>query len=279
MRDALPDYIQTAIDSGSIREVCPRCDGGSTRESCLSIRYSEDAVTTFKCFRSTCGWFGMTAMDNRARVETKKLKVGRVYRNPTIPLQGNYVSILRDRYQLRRASADGHGWRISEHGEELVMPVLDRYGRERGHVTRTFETPKRCYTYKATVQPWLDWWFDDLNSAPVVVVEDCLSACRLHGLGYNACTLLGTSMSTEQAREIADTAGDRAVHLALDRDAFDKAMKLRDRHAHVLRIDTVACLTVDIKNIEHDDDILKLFGDTDGRDTTLRSSVQGPEGL
>ncbi len=169
-----------------------------------------------------------------------------------------------------------HGWTEDGTGTTLVMPILDPYGRVRGHVTRTFDTPKRCYTYKATSQPWLDWWFDTDNPAPVVIVEDALSACRLQGCGFNAVALLGTSMTTEQASEIDIVSTPRSVHLALDRDAFQKAIKLRSRHAHILRLDTVACLTVDIKNMDSDDDIREMFG---GRDTTSSCDVPQQESV
>jgi hypothetical protein len=184
------------------------------------------------------------------------MKEANVYRDPLEKMSHALQYMLLDTYCIHPAIADEHGWR--ENGKTLVMPVRDAYGRDRGHVTRTFDTPKRCYTFKATSQPWLDWWLVN-DHAPVVVVEDALSACRLAGCGLNACALLGTSMTIEQAKEINAVADERPVHLALDRDAFLKACKLQQRFSHILPNMCVNCLTVDIKNMDSDDDIREMF--------------------
>ena len=258
-RNALPPELQAAIDGGIARTRCPRCDGGTEAESSLSIRYSDDGVVSFKCFRATCGWFGLTLIDPDAVYDFKKIKEANVYRKPTVPVQGDGRASLILDYGLNPATWTAHGWRMSEDGGELVLPILDQYCRERGHITRTLTTPKRVYTYKATCQPFLDWWFADHNTAPVVVVEDCLSACRLRGLGYNAVALLGTNLSQADAREIQEVSKLRDIYLALDRDAFGKAIKLRARHKHILDLAGVICLDEDIKNIPSDDTIRGLF--------------------
>ena len=281
-RNALPDYLQRALDAGSEREVCPRCDGGTDHESSLSIRPDRggEGVVTMKCFRASCGWFGITLLDGTVQYDLKKIKQGNVYRDPIQPIDMQAYDTLVAGYGLMLTEWEKHGWGLNERGDALVMPIRDHYGRERGHITRTvYEDKKRVYTYKATAQPFLDWWFRETNTAPVVVVEDTLSACRLSGLGYNAVALLGTGMSQADAREIAQVAGSRPIYLALDRDAFKTAMKLRDRHAHIIGIDMVVCLDEDIKNIEDDHDIRQLFGDRNGRDTTTRSDLREPEGL
>lgn len=215
-------------------------------------------------------------MDERADVTRRKVKEARVYDTPTIPLQGEPLSRLIADYGLSKGQMMAHGWRLSEDGNWLVMPVRDPYGLDRGLITRTvYETPKRVYTYKQTSLPFLDYWLHDSN-APVVVVEDTLSACRLSGLGYSSIALLGTGISREDAREIASVTKGLDRILSLDRDAFDKAMKLRDRHAHVCRFHRVLCLDEDIKNMEDDNDIRGLI---DGRYTTSSGHLQGQKSL
>ena len=273
--DRLPEYLQDALRNHRGREVCPKCDGGSTREESLSIRPLDDGlIHKLSCWRATCGWYAFVGGVDVKSV-TKKVKTGSVYRDETFPLRvlGHK---LGSTYGLGHLHMLAHGWTEDGTGTTLVMPVRDPYGRIRGHVTRTFDTPKRCYTYKATSQPWLDWWFDLNNPAPVVIVEDALSACRLQGCGFNAVALLGTSMTTEQAQEIASVADDRPVHLALDRDAFQKSLYLYNRYLHQLSFAGVHCLTVDIKNMDSDDDIRRMFG---GRDTTSSCDVPQQESV
>lgn len=264
--DSLPAGIAQAIEAGDTRKhVCPRCDGGRSSETSLHVRYSDDGVVRLKCYRASCGWFALLLADGAAEVTRKKIKQGRLYRDPTVPVDESARDMLASAYGLHGYESR---WRLSEDGQTLVMSIRDPCGMERGHQTRTlYLDEKRCFTFKATAQPFLDWWIDRENSAPVVVVEDALSACRLSGLGYNAVALLGTGMSNEDAREIRQTAGDRRIVIALDRDAFDKAIKLAQRHRYILGPTDVICLQEDIKNMQDDDDIRELI---DGRDEANR---------
>jgi hypothetical protein len=258
--DSLPEYVRQMIEQPAMgsKTICPVCNGGRTGEISLSVRQVDDGpLVKLSCWRATCNWYCYVG-DAGLRLERKKLKEGRVYMEPTAKVSRWMKDQLASDYGLKASYWDEHGWRQAVDRNELVMPVLDQYGRERGHVTRTFDTPKRCFTYKATQQPWLDWWVQNTD-APVVVVEDTLSACRLAGVGLRAVALLGTSMTIEQAREIAEVAGVEPVHLSLDRDAFDKALKLRDRFQHVVGFDSVYCLDMDIKNMDSDEDIRLLF--------------------
>jgi len=254
---SLPDYLRDDITAGNGRCVCPRCGGGTTREPSLDVRQDGIGVLKLKCFRASCSWFAVSVTDPNAKLQQRAIKPPSVYREPTVPIQGNGITILRNEYQCKREAVEQHGWRMSEHGTEFVLPVLDPYGNVRGHITRTLSKPKRVYTFKATAQPWLDHWRNS-GSSSCVVVEDCISACRLFGLGFNAVALLGTGMTVEQAREIDKYYGSSKIYLALDNDAFEKSLHMAKRHRHAVKLLPV-CLTQDIKNMQHDEDIRRLF--------------------
>jgi len=253
----LPEYLRFVVENPTMgsKTVCPKCDGGRTGELSLSVNEKEDGIVWLRCWRASCGWRGLTMTDPTATVSNRRMKKVTVYREPIEPLTEAMLDRLL-KYNLRLPVAARHGW--GSNGDTLVMPVRCPYGGVRGHVTRTFATPKRCFTYKATAQPWLDWWRSGAQCKPVIVVEDTISACRLAGLGYDSVALLGTSISNPQAKEIAKVADRRPVYLALDRDAFVKSMHLAKRHAHIVQFLPV-CLTEDIKNMKDDDDIHKLF--------------------
>ncbi len=256
--ESLPEYLRQVVEAGTPgKYLCPKCDGGRSKEMSLSVYGSGEGIVKLRCWRASCGWFGLTMTDPTAELHRKHIKPPSVYREPTQPITGrNLGPMLTRRYGLQRDLIDGHGWATDQDARTLVMPIRCPYGGERGHVTRSFETNKRCYTYKATAQPWLDWW---AGGKTIVIVEDCLSACRLAGLGYTAVALLGTGITVAQAQEIAAYAGQgRSVWLALDRDAFGKALKLASRHKHIVPLMPI-CLDEDIKNMKHDDDIHKLF--------------------
>ena len=257
--DALPEYLRDQITAGGARCVCPKCGGGSSKEASLDVRQEETGVMRLKCWRSTCDWYGITVTDVNARIQSKTMKPPTPFRDAIMPLGPLMGRILVQAYALDPKVWRAHRWGQSETGRQLIMPVLDQYGQERGHVTRTFDTPKRCYTFKATAQPWLDHWITTLEEdPPLVLVEDCLSACRLSGIGFDAVALLGTSISVDQAKEIAEVAGGRPVYIALDNDAFVKSLKLVDRHKHIVNMMPIL-LTEDIKVMDSNADIIGLF--------------------
>lgn len=252
--EQLPSYVQEAIAAGNGYTKCPTCG----RDGKLGLTYV-DAIVHANCFRSTCGARYLTVTDPTVRFDRKKVKEARPYDKETKMIYGTARDMLIVDYGLDWRTWDHHGWKLSIDETELIMPIRDAYNRTRGHITRTlYEKPKRVYTYKETAQPFIDWWFQSMNSAPVVVVEDALSACRLSQLGYNAVALLGTGINQDTAREISATADDREIILALDRDAFDKAVKYSRKHAPIWGQIKVLCLTEDIKNMTDDDDIKRL---------------------
>ncbi len=254
---SLPESLRDAIASGAQRTLCPKCLGGTTSEQSLSIRPdAEGVIVKLSCWRSTCDWYAYTVVGEGVTMTTRNVKAATVYCEATMLVSHVLEGRLREVYGLQPAVYEVHGWAQTACKPELVMPIRCPNGGVRGHVTRTFTTPKRCYTYKATAQPWLDWWTGHLER-PTVVVEDTLSACRLYGLGYNAVALLGTSITVEQAKEIA-AYSEGEVFLALDRDAHAKSINLARRHSHIVQMLPV-CLTEDIKNMDSDLDIHKLF--------------------
>lgn len=254
--DKLPEYLRDQITAGNSRCVCPKCGGGSSKESSLDVRQEETGVMRLKCWRSTCEWYAITVTDPNAQIQSKTVRPPRPFSDPIMPLDDRMQRILVQAYALNPNQFDKHRWGQSEDGRQLIMPILDRFGRDRGHVTRTFDEPKRCFTFKATAQPWLDHW--PTGGDILVIVEDCLSACRLSGIGIDAVALLGTSISVAQAQEIAETANGRPVYLTLDNDAFVKSLKLVDRHKHIVNMQPILLLE-DIKAMDSDDEIRELF--------------------
>ena len=254
--DKLPNYIRDCLDAGVTRTSCPQCHGGTSHEESLSIRAAGEGMIKISCWRASCGFYAVSFIDPDARWQFSKLKEGRPLTEDVLPISPDVAAILSNDYGLRPSVYKLHGFGLLSTGQ-LVMPVRAPTRQTRGHMARTLDGQKRVFAYKATSQPWLDWWTYG-DSDKVIVVEDQLSACRLSGLDLTACALLGTNISADEAKEIATTARSRPVYLALDRDAFDKALKLSARHRHILPMIPV-CLDTDIKDAQNDADILALF--------------------
>ena len=269
--DSLPEYLRAAIadPTHGRRTRCPTCGGGSSKEESLSIFAvdNEDDMVKVSCWRSTCGYWGYVMLDGTVKFVGKHMKEARPFDRPTIPIQGAAKLTLRRDYGLSQSVMERRGWRLLQDAPEtLVMPIKDRHGQELGHVTRTLPTSngqyfkKRVDTFKCTAQPFLDAWISTAE-APLVIVEDCLSAARLASIGLNAVALLGTNMSTADARAIKEIVfydTNKTCFLALDEDAWDKSLKFAGKFAHILTMLPVP-LTVDIKDMADDHDIHELF--------------------
>lgn len=276
--DSLPDVLQSQIKAGVDRTVCPACGGGSTHEVSLSIRDVEGGLLKkLSCWRASCGFWGFVSLPGAA-VCTRKMKQAEPFSRPTVDIHGQLADKLELDYGLSVRRLTLRGWRMEDClTPTLVIPIRAYNGDIRGHITRTFEDPKRVFTFKETARPFVDYW-PQMGASKTVIVEDCLSAARLHQLGYTAVSLMGTNMSVDDAREI-NFYSPWPVYLALDRDAFDKSLKLAKRHRHVLNMQPI-CLDKDIKNMQHDSDILRLFGDADVRRDDARSgSVRESQSL
>ncbi len=258
--DRLPPETRKAVADPlyGARVMCPKCDGGSTRERSLSIRSvdNNDGMLKLSCWRGTCGYWAYVLLDGTFEWQGKQMREPSVYRDEILPCTPEQLEILVRDYGLDAELLGKRGWASTPDGA-LLIPIRGVYGSEMGHITRTLDKKKRVYTYKATAQSFLDVWYAHPDK-PWVIVEDCLSAARLIPCGLNAVALLGTNISSRDAKALAEITSGRA-YLALDNDAWDKSLKWANRHAHVLTMLPVP-LNLDIKNMESDDDIKKLFG-------------------
>ncbi|KAJ8459662.1 hypothetical protein OPV22_032588 [Ensete ventricosum] len=76
------------------RNLCPKCQGGSSKERCLSFFISVDGLlASWVCFRATCGWRGSVRPFEESKIvyaktrQTLKLKDYRVITENDLQLQ------------------------------------------------------------------------------------------------------------------------------------------------------------------------------------------------
>ena len=237
--NALPVDLQQAVlgvDSAS-GLLCPACNGGRSGERSLGYR-REGFLGFFNCFRAGCGYKAIVPMAGGYEVRPPVFKPRPYTGALKEPGYGLYA-LLKQRYGLEiattsrfvREPVDSFGTWISLGRDyqapvprAMYMPVLSPYGEDRGGVLRYLDgTKPKTVSYLTTSQPALAWYVRDAlpKLGPVVIVEDQISAMRCRQLGYNAVALMGTNINDEKAREIRR---DRPVLLALDKDAFSKAV-------------------------------------------------------
>jgi hypothetical protein len=97
----------------------------------------------------------------------------------------------------------------------------------RGYIARSLSgaTPKVLTYDERPEQPFIGWAGSEINR-PVIAVEDWVSAEKIQASKLaTAVALNGTYLSLDMVTEIQSTANGQAVILALDRDAYPKALK------------------------------------------------------
>jgi len=140
--------------------------------------------------------------------------------------QGDAVRLLMP-YNIGVPAMLEFGIRAVVDKDAVYMPVYGPAGQERGGMLRYFDgTQPKAVSYKATDQPWQAWHMPDGSQDldVLVIVEDQLSAMRCWQLGYTAVALLGVNLNSDKAAEIRSTCADMRTLLALDADAFSKAL-------------------------------------------------------
>ena len=128
-------------------------------------------------------------------------------------------------------------YRVSCKDGRVVLPISGPNNELLGHILRDFTgtlTPK-VLTYKDTDGPFIHWAVNMHGNKDIVIVEDWLSAEAVGRLGGVAgVALLGTHLTDEAQKQILHNASQAQVHVALDRDAFVKGVKLAAKLAACL---------------------------------------------
>lgn len=234
-----PSYIQDLLSDGCNHSsvLCPVCSGGRTGELSASV-YNDGPTAAIKCHRAGCGYYSTVMLDPTYRRPEAFMPPKfhpKVCKHELYSiLEGDSPGIyLRHRYGVERDTLTRFGVK-HVHGKKAVyMPVYDMVGFERGGTIRYFDgSEPKAVAYKHTDKPWQAWYVHDHHSAPLVIVEDQLSAMRAWQIGYNAVALLGTNLNTRCMDEIAEWARGRKILLALDNDAFRKAINYAKRYQH-----------------------------------------------
>lgn len=215
----------------TLREVCPQCGGGSTRELSLSITLDDSGYMLWHCFRASCGFSGKRltwgVVHGHGATPKKRPKdfTGAL---ETLPLE--QARWLEDKFGLKAPQ----NWRWAPEYSRLYIPILGPTGKHRGAMLRSTINalgPKSLTFKEATEEPWFHWYSVEDNSR-VVLVEDMFSAQKLQQSGIPCACLLGTHLGLDKVREIL-TQTDQ-VSLALDKDAYSKSIGYAVQYKHLL---------------------------------------------
>lgn len=244
--------------------LCPRCNGGRSREHSVSV-YPSAAAVKAKCHRASCTWWGAWASNSVGSWSPSYITPDpRPYLGALRACDWNLRNIFSTRYQLTEETIE----RCVRHAFEeprlsVYLPVYPAYGKARGGVLRRLEYGK--YKTENFVEdrtsPFIAW-YGHVGYEAVVVVEDQLSAMRVMQLGRTGVALLGSSLSNDKWDEIKEHSERYkcpTIYLALDRDAFPKALDMARRFCPTTHVPVkVLLLDRDFKDCTDDEILAKL---------------------
>lgn len=240
--------LASPLDNGTtIREICPRCGGGSTNEQSLSITKSEDGHVLWQCFRASCTEKGTTNSVGRSSVLPAKKR--RVFTGKVEPLSSAHLERI---YKLWGIVKPPYWYWTPEHMGRVAMSLRSPKYMHRGWVLRDIynRSAVKALTYVDEGEEGISWYKTTIG-APTVLVEDVPSAVRASTSGVNAVALCGTGVGATRAEEIAEYA-TRPVIVALDQDMTAESFKIANRWALLWGDVTVLPLKKDMKDMSEE---------------------------
>lgn len=238
-----PELAMLAVNmplGTSTREICPRCGGGSHKEKSLSLTLSEDGNLLWKCHRASCGDSGKIFVWGAIEEGRKAVKkTPRRFTGRTEHLSEAAYDWFWSKYQIGRRILDEWGIKFCPEMNRIVYPITgppNKY-RIRGYQAREWadKLDIKVLTYQELVdEPFAHWGYQHTAKYPIIIVEDVVSALKVEQANLNVLALNGTNLSQKLVREIIDV--NRQVILALDKDAYSKAVGYAGTYSHLLSL-------------------------------------------
>ena len=198
------------------------------------------------CHRASCGLDPGYAGDDRyagavIRSTPANLPPRKRWDGCFFPCTEEDVSYFDERFGINLYGDRGYWVRMTE-GDCYAFPLYGIYDEDRGVVIRQPTwggyppCPREGDGGKAKSLTFLEGdaikagWYHAKDKDTVVVVEDQVSAMRIASMGYTAYALLGTYFSDDNYRDLIQFNPNASIHLALDADAYDKAIKITRKY-------------------------------------------------
>ena len=222
---SVPQAIALLALGGPGRYICPKCNGGSDNERCLSINGD-----SWRCWRSTCGYWGGPNGGRGRVVVNSRSKEPRHYTRPYKPLNGDQAALISSKFGLAGGVIDGY----SETDDRFILGVSGPQHQLRGHIAYSLSGGKpKSVNYWAKTDEAFNHWAMSLRPPAIVVVEDWFSAEKVREAEATGVALNGTLLTQQMITDIAHVASRWQIptYLAFDRDAFPKAISYQTKFA------------------------------------------------
>jgi hypothetical protein len=232
--DYIKDLAATLNTGDNYRGTCPKCKGGSTKESSFSVRKISDVSYYYKCWRNKCGFRGGWNEDftDYVKKSTKIIKKPKLSPFPKYlsmtELSSTQKASMLSKYHMTPNIITFHRMKYCPERDWLVIPLFGFYPpSEDKHAIiskalKEHEIPKTYY-WRERDYPKIHvpLGLPDATDAErtVYIVEDPLSAIRVCSAGLPAVSICGTHFSEDHAKLLIPRY--RTLKFALDPDTWD----------------------------------------------------------
>lgn len=169
----------------------------------------------------------------------------------TKTLDKDMLKMLEEKYGITpRELEDNNIIQIANrHG--LLMPLYNLSDYAYGHTTKYFDSEYKAVHYLTTDTSKLHFIRPRKRPTTVTLVEDVLSAIRVHRFNQGV-ALLGTNLTSAHVSDLKRLGVEELI-IALDPDAINKAVKMKNQYGLFFSQTRVVSLSDDPKNLEHDE--------------------------
>lgn len=233
---------------GDYRELCPACEGGTSREKSLALRVYVGGAWGATCFRASCGWYARTdGSHQRASKEPRYFTAER-----------HELTDEQKAFFIRKFGFVPQDTFYSPYNDRFVYRVSGPHFEPRGWVARSFsgDSPKVLTYVEKPDQPFIGYT-GPMNKSFVdfdlVIVEDWISCEKVGQARGSAVSLNGCALTTPILQELVKVCnqghGARPI-FAVDADAYAKSLRwLADYGGLFVRTPRVWKLKEDLKYV------------------------------
>lgn len=196
----------------------------------LSVR-NENGKLTWNCFHSSCDSKGMSdsliTVDDLQNFMDNKNKSHHDY-SVTYTIPKEFVTVYGNnkarQYIDKFGLADTEARLMYDVKQDRLVFLIENDGQVVGAIGRAMveDSLPKWYKYSTFPFPFLV----GTNKYLGILVEDCVSACKVAMANLTGIAILGTSLKEEYIIPIVDKV-DKCI-ICLDKDATDKSFKIRD---------------------------------------------------
>lgn len=228
-----------AVGERSPHVLCPKCGGGSSRETSLLIWADPNALTA-KCYRVSCGLFVKTGVSGYRKISTEQRKPAtQVSQLNPEKLPDDVASWLCEKFPwLTKDILILNHVQWDDYRERVLFPIRSLDGVDEGILTRKYDElvlnesnlrggKAKTYWKVLAKEYKLTCLMPPRNAVRenyIVLVEDYPSAMRIN-LELPCTALSGTSIQDAALMNLVK-AGVKHVVMVLDADAVSTAAKL-----------------------------------------------------